>query len=107
MNWAMLAAFGGIILGLIGAVLGIVFTFKKSGQEEKKYLKLMIGILWIAGVLLVLGIVFLPRPYSFYLFVPYAAFVPVFIVNSGRRIKRLRDDVSGSDRTLESATDAD
>lgn len=99
----------GLIGGLIGGVLGIAggavgtyFSIRNTaGPRERMYMVQVAIVAWIGVTAFVLGLLMLPQPYNFLLWVPYAIALPLGILWSNRRQRNIRSEeqASGAGKT--------
>jgi hypothetical protein len=90
----------GLIGGLIGGVLGIAggavgtyFSIKNTaGPRERVFMVQVAIVAWIGVTAFVLGLLMLPKPYNFLLWVPYGIAFPLGIIWSNRRQRNIRSD---------------
>ncbi len=96
---------GGLIggmLGVLGGVVGTYFSIKNTaGPRERMFMVQVAIVAWIGVTAFLLGLLMLPRPYNFLLWVPYAIALPLGIIWSNRRQRTIRseEDASGVGNT--------
>jgi len=85
---------GGIIggaVGLLGGGLGTYVSIKNtSGPRERAFMIQVAIVTWIVVAAFVFGLWALPKPFNFLLWVPYGIFLPLGILWSNRRWRRIR-----------------
>jgi hypothetical protein len=74
---------GGLIggaLGLAGGAIGTYFSIKNTlGPRERSFMVKVSAIAWVAIAVFLVGLLTLPRPYNFLLWVPYGIALPLGI----------------------------
>jgi hypothetical protein len=87
MSGGMLGVLGGLIGGLIGAYASIKNT---SGPRERAFMIQVAVVFWIAITAFIFGLLALPRPFNFLLWVPYLISLPLAILWCNRRQRHSR-----------------
>jgi len=91
MNLAIIGGIVGGILGVLGGVVGTYFSVKStSGPRERAFMIQVSILLWVLVTAFVVGVLKLPRPFNFLLWVPYGIALPLAIVWCNRRQFRIR-----------------
>jgi hypothetical protein len=86
----------GCALGLLGGVIGTYFSIKNtSGPQERAFMVRTAQITWVVLTAFVLGLLFLPRPYGFLLWIPYSVVLPLAIRRCNRKQLEIRAAESG------------
>jgi hypothetical protein len=81
----------GGVLGLAGGVVGTYFSIKNTaGPRERAFMVRTAVVAWILITGFVLGLVWLPQPYTWVVWVPYAIALTLAIRWSNRRQRQIR-----------------
>lgn len=95
MHPGVMGAIVGSVLGLLGGAVGTYFSIRNTrGPKERTFVIKAAGITWVAVTLFLAGLLLLPAPYRFLLWVPYAILLPVGIRKWNREQARIRDEES-------------
>ncbi len=87
----------GGVLGLLGGAVGTYFSIKNTaGPRERMFMVQVAIVAWIGVSAFVLGLLMLPQPYNFLLWVPYGIALPLGIVWSNRRQRMIRSEEEAS-----------
>lgn len=90
----------GLVGGIVGAVIGIlggaVGTFFSIKNTERRFMIWVAIVAWIAVSAFVAGLLLLPRPYNFLLWIPYAIALPLGILWCNRRQRLIRGEESAA-----------
>ena len=85
---------GGIIggaLGVAGGAVGTYFSIKNiGGPSERSFMIRVSVIAWVAITAFLAGVLLLPKPYNFILWVPYGIALPLGIRWCNRRQLQIR-----------------
>jgi len=86
---------GGVIvgsaLGLAGGVIGTYFSIKNtSGAGERAFMIRVSAVAWVAITLFLVGLLMLPKPFNWLLWVPYGIALPLSIRWCNRRQRQIR-----------------
>jgi hypothetical protein len=85
---------GGVIggsLGLLGGIVGTYFSIKNtSGPDERAFMVRMSIATWVLVTAFVCGLMLLPAPYGFLLWIPYGIALALAIRWSNRRQAQIR-----------------
>ncbi len=93
MNTGLVGGIVGGVLGLLGGVVGTYFSIKNtSGPRERGFMIRVAVVAWIVVTAFLIGLMMLPRPYNFLLWVPYAIALPLGIVWCNRRQRTIRTE---------------
>ena len=97
---------GGIVgagIGVLGGLVGTYFSIKNTaGPRERRFMIQVAIVAWIAVSAFVAGLLLLPRPYNFLLWIPYAIALPLGILWSNRRQRVIRgEEAAGAGRRLQ------
>ena len=78
MDEGVIGGIVGGVLGVIGGLIGTYFSIKNTvGPRERAFMIQVAGVTWVVVTLFVIGLLMLPRPYNFLLWVPYAIALPL------------------------------
>jgi hypothetical protein len=93
---------GGIIGGLgglLGGLIGTYFSIKNtSGPRERSFMIQVAIVAWIVITAFVVGLLTLPRPFNFLLWVPYGIALPLGILWCNRRQRRIQAEEAESSK---------
>jgi hypothetical protein len=85
---------GGIVGGVIGVLGGLVGTYfsikNTAGPRERAFMIQVSVVAWLAVTVFLIGLLMLPRPFNFLLWVPYGVALPLGILWCNRRQRALR-----------------
>ena len=85
---------GGVVggaVGVLGGAVGTYFSIKNtSGPRERRFMVQAALIAWVAVTAFVVGILMLPRPFNFLLWIPYGIALPLGITWCNRRQQAIR-----------------
>jgi hypothetical protein len=102
MDQGLIGGLIGGVLGVLGGVAGTFFSIRKTaGPRERMFMVRVAIVAWIGVTAFVLGLLMLPLPWNFLLWVPYAIALPLGIIWSNRRQRSIRaeEDASRAGRT--------
>ena len=95
---------GGIIGGVIGVVGGIVGTYfsikNTAGPRERTFMIQVAVVAWLVVTAFLIGLLMLPRPFNFLLWVPYGIALPLGILWCNRRQHAIRAEEAAVNPTL-------
>ena len=84
-------------LGLLGGAIGTYFSIKNtSGSRERAFMIRVAVIAWIGVTAFLAGLLLLPKPYNFLLWVPYGIALPLSIRWCNRRQQQIRMEEAAS-----------
>ena len=98
---------GGIIggaLGVAGGAVGTYFSIKNTaGPLERAFMIRLSVVAWVAVTAFLAGLLLLPKPFNWLMWVPYVIALPLSIRWSNRRQQQIRAEeaaarASGSGR---------
>lgn len=85
---------GGMIggaIGLVGGVIGTYFSIKNTlGPRERSFMAKVSVIAWIAITAFLVGLLALPKPYNWLLWIPYGIALPLSIRRCNQRQLKIR-----------------
>ena len=85
---------GGIVgggLGLAGGVVGTYFSIRNtSGPRERAFMIRVSAIAWMVVTAFLAGLLLLPKPYNWVLWIPYGIALPLAIRSLNRRQQQIR-----------------
>ena len=85
---------GGIVgggLGLAGGVVGTYFSIKNtSGPRERAFMIRASAVAWVAVTVFLAGLLLLPKPYNWLLWILYGIALPLSIRSLNRRQQQIR-----------------
>jgi len=81
----------GCALGLLGGVIGTYFSINNTvGPAERQFMVRAAAVTWLVLTAFVAGLLLLPRPYGFLLWIPYSIALPLAIRRCNRRQMEIR-----------------
>ncbi|HWN83071.1 MAG TPA: hypothetical protein VNM87_13315 [Candidatus Udaeobacter sp.] len=84
-------------LGLLGGAVGTYCSIKNtSGPQERAFMIRAALVTWVLVTAFVAGLILLPHPYGFLLWIPYSVALPLGIRWGNRRQMEIRTAESGS-----------
>jgi hypothetical protein len=87
---------GGIVGGAVGTLGGLVGTYfsikNTTGPRERRFMIRVAVVAWITVSAFVAGLLLLPIPYNFLLWIPYGIALPFGIVWCNRRQQHIRGE---------------
>lgn len=93
MNIGVAGAIIGSAIGLIGGAIGTYFSIKNTaGPGERSFMIRVAVIGWNAVTVFLLGVLALPKPFNWLLWVPYGIGLPLGIHWCNRRQAQIRAD---------------
>src|SRR5687768_4883670 len=99
MDEGVIGGIVGGVLGVIGGLIGTYFSIKNTaGPRERAFMIQVAGVAWVVVTLFVIGLLMLPRPYNFLLWVPYAIALPLGILWCNRRQRAIRAEEAAVSR---------
>lgn len=91
---------GGIVgsfLGIAGGAVGTYFSIKNTaGPRERAFMIRAAAVAWVAIAVFLLGLLLLPTPWTWLLWLPYGIVLPLSIRWGNRRQQQIRRDEKGS-----------
>jgi len=91
MNPGIVGATIGGVLGVLGGVVGTYFSIKNtSGPRERAFMIRVSIVVWVVITAFIVGLLVLPRPFNFLLWLPYGIALPLTILWCNRRQRRIR-----------------
>ena len=91
MDTGLVGGIIGSVIGVLGGVVGTYYSIKNTaGPRERRFMIQAAVVTWIAVTAFVLGLVALPRPFNFLLWIPYAIALPLGIRWCNRRQQIIR-----------------
>ncbi len=91
MNPGIVGGIVGGVLGLLGGIVGTYFSIRNTaGPRERTFMIRVAIVVWIVVTAFLFGLVLLPRPYNFLLWLPYGIALPLGILWSNRRQRAIR-----------------
>jgi Ca2+/Na+ antiporter len=91
MNPGLIGGLVGGGFGLLGGVIGTYASIKNtSGPRERAFMIRASIVGWIGVTMFLVGLMLLPRPFNFLLWLPYAIVLPLAILWCNRRQQAIR-----------------
>lgn len=91
MNPDLVGGIVGGVIGILGGVVGTYFSIKNTaGPRERAFMIRVAVVAWIAITAFLIGLMMLPRPYNFLMWIPYGIALPLGIVWCNRRQRAIR-----------------
>jgi hypothetical protein len=95
---------GGIVGGAIGVLGGVVGTYfgvkNTAGPRERRFMIRVSVVTWLAVTAFLVGLLVLPYPFNFLLWIPYGIALPLGILWCNRRQRTIRAEEAAIDPTL-------
>ena len=99
MDQGLFWAIVGSLIGVLGGVIGTYFSIRNtSGPRERAFMIRVAVVAWIAITAFLLGLLMVPRPFNFLLWVPYGLALPLGIGWCNRRQQTIRAEEAASPR---------
>lgn len=93
MDQGLIGGLVGGVLGVLGGAVGTYFSIRNTaGPRERMFMVRVAFVAWIGVTAFVLGLLMLPLPYNFLLWVPYGIALPLGIIWSNRRQRLIRSE---------------
>jgi hypothetical protein len=87
----------GLIIGTIGGIIGTFCSIRNTnGPRERAFTIKASVVMWIAGILFISLLLFLPTPYRWFLWVPYGILLPIVIISWNKTQQRIRNEESSN-----------
>src|SRR5215510_14279014 len=91
MNPGIIGAIIGGVFGVVGGLVGTYFSIKNtSGPRERAFMIKVSIVAWVLITAFLVGLLALPRPFNFLLWLPYGIALPLAILWCNRRQLRIR-----------------
>lgn len=95
MNAGVVGGIAGCVIGLAGGLVGTYATIHNtSGPRERRFTVRAAVIGWLACLVFLAGLFFLPNPYRFFMWIPYGILLPLGINRWNREQMRIRQEES-------------
>lgn len=83
----------GPLLGVLGGVVGTYFSIKNTnGPKERTFMVRVAVIAWLAVSLFVAGLLIVPQPYNWLLWIPYVILLPLAIRRFNKKQLEIRHE---------------
>ena len=83
----------GSVVGVLGGLFGTYMSIKNAkGERAKRFMKRVSLYAWLFIVLFLYGLLMLPQPYNFLMWIPYGIALPLFIAYINRKLAQLQED---------------
>lgn len=93
MNSGLIGGILGAIIGTIGGAVGTFFSIKNTnGPKEKAFMIKCAVVGWIAIIVFLLLLLFLPKPYNYLLWIPYGIALPMAIIYLNKKQRDIREE---------------
>lgn len=93
--WGWIGAIAGSALGVAGGIIGTFFSIKNvKGPIERSFMIKSAVVCWIAIVMFLGLLLFLPVPYRYFVWIPYGILLPLGIIYGNRRQQAIRQQES-------------
>lgn len=93
MDAGLIGGIVGGVIGVLGGVVGTYFSVKNTvGRRERRFMIQVAVVAWIAVIAFVFGLVTLPQPFNFLLWIPYVIALPLGIMWCNRRQRIIRGE---------------
>ena len=105
MDVGTIGGIAGSVLGLAGGAVGTYFSVKNTaGPRERSFMVRVSAIAWVAVTAFLAGLLLLPKPYNWLLWVPYAIALPLSIRALNQRQRQIRAEEAASRASSSSRT---
>ncbi len=95
MNAGVIGGILGCVVGVMGGVLGTYATIRNTQGPRERLFTVKASIIgWLTRALFLSGILFLPDPYRFFVWVPYAILFPIGIHTWNKKQTEIREEES-------------
>jgi hypothetical protein len=89
----LIGGIAGGVIGLAGGVVGTYFSIKNTaGPRERSFMVRVSAIGWVAITVFLAGLLLLPKPYNWLLWVPYGIALPLSIRALNQRQREIRTE---------------
>ena len=100
MDTGLVGGIVGGVIGVIGGLVGTYFSIKNTaGPRERVFMIQVAVVAWLAVTLFLMGLLVLPRPFNFLLWVPYGVALPLGILWCNRRQRAIRAEEAAVNAT--------
>jgi|SRR5437016_3997141 len=100
MNPGIIGGILGGAIGLLGGALGTYFSIKNTaGSRERAFMIRVAIATWILVTAFIAGLMLLPKPFNFLLWIPYGVALPLGILWCNRRQLKIRAEEAASKAT--------
>ena len=101
MNEGMVGGIVGGVIGVVGGIVGTYFSIKNTaGPRERTFMIQVAVVAWLVVAAFLIGLLMLPRPFNFLLWVPYGIALPLGILWCNRRQRAIRAEEAAVNPTL-------
>lgn len=99
MDAGMIGGIVGGAIGLAGGMIGTYFSIRNTnGPREKAFMIMVSAIAWIAVTAFLAGLLLLPKPYNWLMWLPYGIALPLGIRWCNRRQSAIRAEEATESR---------
>lgn len=102
MDGGTIGLIGGLIggaLGIAGGIVGTYFSIRNTASpRERAFMVRVSAVTWLGVTAFLAGLLLLPRPYNWLMWLPYAIALPVGIVWINRRQAQIRSEEQNRER---------
>ena len=93
MNYGLIGAIVGSVIGIMGGIFGTYCSIKKTRGPKERAFAIKASITCWIGVILFLVLLFLlPHPYRWFLFIPYLIILSVAMMKWNRIQSQIRKE---------------
>jgi len=83
----------GCLIGVAGGLFGTYCSIKNTkGPRERAFMVKYSIFIWLFGTLFLLLLFTLPKPYNYFMWIPYGFLLPVGIIYVNRRLLAIRKE---------------
>ena len=91
MHPGWIGAIAGCVIGLAGGIIGTAYSIKNTnGPRERSFMIKSATVAWIVMSVFLALLLFLPSPYRWLVWIPYAILLPVGILHGNKVQQRIR-----------------
>jgi Ca2+/Na+ antiporter len=96
MNSGIIGGIIGGVIGILGGLFGTYCSIKNTnGPKEKAFMIKCAVIGWVAIIIFLILLTYLPKPYNFLMWIPYGIALPFAIITLNKRQQQLREEEKG------------
>jgi hypothetical protein len=100
MNDGLLGAIVGSALGVLGAVIGTAAAIRgTAGPRERAFVVRASVLAWLATIPMVALLLWLPSPFRFFVWIPWAVLLPLAVLRMNATQRRIRSEEASTGST--------
>lgn len=91
MDPGLLGGIIGVTIGIMGGLIGSYFSIKNTeGPKEKEFVTKAVILFWIAGIIFLALIFYIPIPYNTLVWIPYLIALPLVIRYLNKKLEEIK-----------------